>query len=105
VTAPFWERPLSDFSDDTITKVRQVSHGGWYASLDAGPEERWASTPDFATCAATPEEAVRRCAETIRNDQIGIGKYAPHSILSGYGLFLLRKHWARKEESGRGLDG
>jgi hypothetical protein len=97
---PFWERDLDSFSDEIITRTLPPNPNDpsscWYAVLDIGPE-RWPSDPDFSTGAATREEAVAKCARKIRDDQLGIGKFAPHKL----DLWRLRKHWASKESSAR----
>lgn len=95
---PFHERTLDSFSDKIITKSQQRSSGLWYAWLDVGPDG-WASDPDFAWGGNnTEEQVVLECAARIRADARGIGKFAPHSILTGYDLhFRLMKHWAEKE--------
>lgn len=91
---PWWERDLDSFADDIITKASKAeTWEGWYASLDHGPT-RWSGDPDFATAASTRDEAVRLCAKKIRDDQRGIGRFAPHRL----DLFNLRKHWATKEQ-------
>jgi hypothetical protein len=95
----FYERTLGSFTDEIITSVRQGNDNQlWYAVLDVGPVS-YPSDPDFSTCATTREAAVARCARKIRDDAIGLGKYAPHDILTGYALhWRLMKHWAEKCE-------
>ncbi len=97
---PFYERTLDSFSDEVITRTLPPSkdpHSVWYAVLDVGPS-RDVGDPDFATGAKTRTEAVARAAKIIRDDARGIGKYAPHAILTGYDLkWRLMKHWADKE--------
>jgi len=94
---PFYQRSLDSFADHIICRVRQGENGLFYAVLDLGPEP-YVSEPDFSTCAETASEAVKQCAIKIRNDAVGIGKYAPHSVLQGYDLhWRLAKHWDEKE--------
>lgn len=104
MNTPYYERTLDSFADSIITRVhRNESRTGWYACLDVGPES-YVSDPDFSTYAATRKEAIRLCAEAIRQDAKGIGKYAPHSLLvpGDYDLhFRLMKHWAKKESRRR----
>lgn len=95
---PYFDRTLSSFEDEIITKVRlSQDRKGWYASLDVGPA-CYVSDPDFSTYAESREEAVRRCAVKIRQDALGIGQYAPHRCFEWYDLhYRLMKHWAAKE--------
>lgn len=98
MSLPFYERSLDSFSDETITHVHPSDSGVlWYATLDASPQARWPGSPDFSRCAGSREAAIEACARAIRDDAQGIGKYAPHTILTGYGLFQLRRHWEKKE--------
>lgn len=99
---PYYKRTLDSFADEIITSAIRSGDGRrWYAVIDVGPK-RWVSDPDFSRCGATRQEAQRQCAQAIRNDARGIGKYAPHSLLrDGYDLhFRLMKHWAEKEAAG-----
>jgi len=90
-------RTLDSFDDETIVKVRQSSNL-WYAQLEYGDAEIYPSYPDFSTCANTRESAIKQCADKLRNDAIGIGKYAPHSILTRYELhYVLFPQWEKKE--------
>lgn len=96
---PFYERTLDSFADHIITRARAYN-GGYHAVLDCG-FKTYVGDPDFSPhgYGKTMEEAARRSATAIRNDAIGIGKYAPHSLLvPGYDLhFRLMKHWDMKE--------
>lgn len=95
---PYYQRTLDDFPDDIIVRARQSTTPGgtyWYAVLNSPRNSRGYSMPDFSTCATTREEAIRKCADVIRKDALGIGKYAPHSCLLGYDLhWTLCKYWA-----------
>lgn len=97
---PFYERTLDSFADHIITRQRQRKDGNWHAVLDCGFDER-VSDPDFGPdgYGATRKQSAERCAYAIRQDAIGIGKFAPHSILTdGYDLhWRLMKHWEKKE--------
>jgi hypothetical protein len=97
---PYYERDLASFADDIITRQARRSDGGWHAVLDCGIVSQ-VSDPDFSThgYGSTRDEAASRCAHAIRQDALGIGKYAPHSVLKpGYDLsFRLMKHWDKKE--------
>lgn len=96
-SVPYYERSLGSFSDEVITDVIEGRNGTWYAVLDVGPK-RGPGDPDFSTGARTREDAVALCAAKIRRDAVGVGKYAPHSVLTGYDLhFRLARHWASKE--------
>ena len=90
---PFWERPLDSFEDRILTCVRMTEPGVWYASLDK-PSDRRLSV-DFATGARSADEAVQLCAQKIRDDVRGVGKFAPH--LDNLDLFYLRRYWSAKE--------
>lgn len=97
---PFYERTLDSFADHIITRQRQRNDGNWHAVLDCGFDKR-VSDPDFSPYGygATRKQSAERCAYAIRQDAIGIGKFAPHSILTdGYDLhWRLMKHWEKKE--------
>lgn len=95
---PYYQRTLDSFSDEIITRVRPSSSGTlWYVVLDRGVVDQ-VGDPDFSWAAETREDAVAQCAERIRKDAQGIGKY-PHSIMvPGHDLHhRLMKHWADKE--------
>ena len=96
---PFYKRTLDSFADHIITRARPYD-GGFHAVLDCG-FHTYVSDPDFSSYGygKTMEEAASRSATAIRNDAMGIGKYAPHSLLvPGYDLrFRLMKHWDMKE--------
>ena len=96
---PFYQRTLDSFADHIITRARPYD-GGWHAVLDCGFRTEVAD-PDFSPhgYGRTKEEAAQKSAQAIRNDALGIGKYAPHSIVvPGYDLhFRLMKHWELKE--------
>lgn len=98
-STPYYERTLSSYADHIITKARPSS-GGWHAVLDCGFDDG-PGDPDFSPhgYGGSAEEAAARSAKVIRDDAIGIGKFAPHRILTdGYDLkFRLMKHWHRKE--------
>lgn len=97
---PFYERTLDSFADHIITRQRQRKDGNWHAVLDCSFDDQ-VSDPDFSPYGygATREQAAERCAHAIRQDAIGIGKFAPHSVLKdGYALhFRLMRHWEKKE--------
>jgi hypothetical protein len=97
---PFYERTLDSFADHIITRQRQRNDGNWHAVLDCGFEKR-VSDPDFSPYGygATRKQSAERSAHAIRQDAIGIGKFAPHAILTdGYDLhWRLMKHWEKKE--------
>lgn len=94
-TTPFYERTLDSFSDAVITSARQGNDSTlWYAVLDWGARS-YPSDADFSTCASTREEAVALCAAKIRDDQKGIGKYAPHDL----DMWRLCEHWVSKERT------
>lgn len=96
---PYYQRDLSDFPDEVIVSVRESNerNGLWYAVLNRPDNIHGRGMPDFSTCGTTREDAIQRCATTIRNDAIGIGKYAPHSCFKGYDLhWILCAHWARQ---------
>ena len=92
MSTDFWERPLDSFADDIIVSARQADWGGWYAVLDWGGSDG-PGDPDFSCAAGTKEDAISRCATSIRRDQMGFGKYAPHDL----DMWRLRKYWAEKE--------
>ncbi len=96
---PFYKRTLDSFADHIITRTRAYN-GGYHAVLDCG-FNTYVSDPDFSPhgYGKTMEEAASRSATAIRNDAVGIGKYAPHALLvPGYDLhFRLMKHWDMKE--------
>jgi antitoxin (DNA-binding transcriptional repressor) of toxin-antitoxin stability system len=96
---PFYKRTLDSFADHIITRARAYSDG-FHAVLDCG-FDTYVGDPDFSPhgYGKTMEEAARRSSAAIRNDALGIGKYAPHSLLvPGYDLhFRLMKHWDMKE--------
>lgn len=98
-TTPYYERTLDSFADHIITKVRRTD-SGWHAVLDCS-FKTWVSDPDFSPYGygSTALEAANRSAKAIRDDAIGIGKHAPHKIVTpGYDLhFRLMKHWVLKE--------
>lgn len=91
------DRSLDSFSDETITRCRPHDHGGglWVASLDYGPHDPGMTGPDFARTAVGREQAVRLCAVAIRDDQHGIGKYAPRNL----DLWYLMRYWTEKERA------
>jgi hypothetical protein len=97
---PYYQRTLDSFADHIITKARPNKDGGWHAVLDCSFKS-WVSDPDFSPYGYGKDatEAHSRSAHAIRNDAIGIGKYAPHAILKDcYDLhWRLMKHWDRKE--------
>ncbi|WP_315921507.1 hypothetical protein [Mesorhizobium sp. SP-1A] len=97
---PFYKRTLDSFADHIITRQRQRKDGNWHAVLDCSFDDQ-VSDPDFSPYGygATREQAAERCAHAIRQDAIGIGKFAPHSVLKdGYDLhFRLMRHWEKKE--------
>ncbi|TLX16251.1 hypothetical protein [Rhizobium sp. MHM7A] len=104
---PFYKRTLDSFADHIITRARRYGDG-FHAVLDCGFDS-YVGDPDFSPhgYGKTKEEAARRSAAAIRNDAIGIGKFAPHSLLvPGYELnFRLMKHWDMKERFEKvGLD-
>lgn len=98
-TKPFYERTIADFSDEIITKAFLAQDGkGWYASLDVGPYHQ-VSDPDFTSYSQNREDAIAACANWFRNDQNGIGKYAPH--FDNYDRhFRLQRWWHEKELMG-----
>lgn len=95
----FYERTLDSFADHIITRARPYD-GGWHAVLDCGFRTN-VSDPDFSThgYGRTKEEAQAKSAAAIRADAVGVGKYAPHSLLvPGYDLhWRLMRHWDMKE--------
>ena len=97
---PFYKRTLDSFADHIITRQRQRKDGNWHAVLDCSFDDQ-VSDPDFGPdgYGASREQAAERCAHAIRQDAIGIGKFAPHSVLEdGYDLhFRLMRHWEKKE--------
>lgn len=97
---PYYERNLDSYADHIICFVRQNREGHWRAVLDCGLTSDPAD-PDFAShgYGRSMEEAAKRCADVVRADALGIGKFAPHSVLvPGYELhFKLMRHWAKKE--------
>jgi len=97
---PYYERNLDSYADHIICHVRQDREGHWRASLDCGLTLD-PSDPDFAShgYGASMEQAAQRCADVIRADAMGIGKFAPHRVLTpGYDLkSKLMRHWAKKE--------
>ena len=84
---------LDKFPDHIITRTSQSKASGlWYAVLNLPPNSR--SWLDFSTCAPTEDEARNACAQRIRDDANGIGKYAPHQELTGYSLHhQLTPYW------------
>ncbi|MCE6958721.1 hypothetical protein LAZ40_06630 [Cereibacter sphaeroides] len=96
-------RTLDSFADDIICQ----RSGDRNAVLDCGFLDN-ISDPDFAPYGygADFAEAARNCAQWIRADARGIGKYAPHRCLTGYDLhYRLMPHWDRKERfKALGLD-
>lgn len=100
MTVPFHERTLDSFADDIIVRVQPSGDGNrWHAALDVGLW-RFNGDPGFTTTDPDRDDAVGRCARAIRDDAMGIGKYAPHTLLSpkGYDFrFRLCRHWATKE--------
>jgi len=97
--APYYQRSLDSFTNEIITRVWPSPSGNlWHVVLDTGVVDH-PGDPDFSWAAKTPEDAVSQCAERIRKDAKGIGKYAPHSIMvPGHDLHhRLMKHWADKE--------
>lgn len=104
---PYYKRTLDSFADHIITRTRPHA-GGFHAVLDCG-FNTYVSDPDFSPhgYGRTKEEAARKSAAAIRADAVGIGKFAPHSLLlPGYDLhFRLMKHWEMKERFEKvGLD-
>jgi hypothetical protein len=93
ITESPYERQLDSFADDVICYTKQSAYGHWNAWLDVAPADDWPSTPDFLTGAENGIEAIRLCARKIREDQRGIGKYAPHDL----DLYSLRRWWTLKE--------
>lgn len=97
---PYYERTLDSFANHIITRQRQRKDGNWHAVLDCSFDGS-VSDPDFSPYGygATREQAAERCAHAIRQDAIGVGKFAPHSVLKdGYDLhFRLMRHWEKKE--------
>jgi hypothetical protein len=96
---PYYQRTLDSFADHIITRGRPQKDGGWHVVLDRGfnvTESLDFSPYGYGKDAA---EAAANSAKAIRNDAIGIGKYAPHPLLQpGYDLhWRLMKHWERKE--------
>lgn len=93
---PYYERTLDSFADAVITRTIR-SERNWYAVLDTGPYCE--TSLDFSTCRPTEAEAIAACAAKIRADAKGIGKYAPHGLLTPcYDLhFRLMRWWAEKE--------
>jgi hypothetical protein len=96
---PFYERSLDSFADEIITQVAQSNDGLYYAWLARPPGSY--ITADFSACRTTAEQAIAHCAAKIRQDHLGIGRYAPHRCLSdGYTLrFVLMKYWAELEQA------
>jgi hypothetical protein len=99
-TTPYYQRTLDSFADHIISKARPRKDGGWHAVLDCS-FKTYVSDPDFSTHGYGKDaaEAHARSAKGIRDDAIGIGKYAPHAILKdSYDLhWRLMRHWDRKE--------
>ncbi|MFO1027771.1 MAG: hypothetical protein U1E70_21550 [Acetobacteraceae bacterium] len=99
MTVPFDERTLDSFADEIIVRAEPAADGRWRAVLDVGLW-RFNGDPEFASTDTSREAAVARCAQTIRDDARGIGRYAPHTLLSpkGYDFrFRLCRHWVTKE--------
>jgi hypothetical protein len=95
-TKPYYTRSLDDFPDDVIARARQGERG-WYAVLNSPNNIHGRSMPDFSSFGDTREEAIARCAKVMRDDDKGIGKYAPHSCFRGYALhWILCAHWAHR---------
>lgn len=93
------QRTLDSFADHIITRASRGKDSGlWYAVLDV-PLPGYVADPDFSTCCRTKAEAVAACAKKIREDAKGIGKYAPHDLVTpSYDLhYRLMPHWEAKE--------
>jgi hypothetical protein len=95
---PFYDRTLDSFADDIIVRTICTKKGLYYGVLNKPPVTYIAE--DFATYRSTEAQAIADCAKKIRNDHLGIGKYAPHPCLrDGYTLrFELMKYWAEQEQ-------
>ncbi len=98
---PYYQRTLDSFADHIITKAWPRKDGSWHAVLDCSFKTS-VSDPDFSPYGYGKDaaEAAAKSAKAIRNDAIGIGKFAPHSVLRAdrYDLhFRLMRHWERKE--------
>lgn len=97
---PYYKRELSSFDDQIITRQRPTRDGNWHAVLDCGFDTH-VSDPDFSPSGygANREQAAANSAFAIRQDAVGIGKFAPHDVLvPGYDLsFRLMRHWDLKE--------
>ena len=89
---PFWERDLSTFGDDVITRLRCTGRRCWYASLndDGLPDNHY----DFTTAAESPHMAVLLCAREIRH-RFGAKHGSP---LDRIALICLKSGWADTEE-------
>lgn len=97
-TTPFYERTLDSFANNIIVRTIRTKEGLYYGVLNKPSVTH--ITEDFATCRETEAKAIADCAKKIRNDHLGIGKYAPHACLrDGYTLrFELMKYWAEQEK-------
>lgn len=93
----FWDRSVESFSDAIITTVRETTPGVWYAVVDVrGTRFPHHFHADFSTGAATPEDAVARCADKVRADLRGEGRWAPR--FRDIDLFYLKQWWEQKEQ-------
>jgi hypothetical protein len=101
---PFYQRTLDSFSDEIITSVRQSSDNGlWYASLALAPGMIRMLYPNYSTCRNTREEAVRDCAQRIRESAAQRPDYHGRLLAPDgyYFCFKLARHWVEKEQASR----
>lgn len=81
-------RELLSMPDSALVEVEKSKNVSdvWYAKMRGGS---YMSDPDFGTAARSPQDAAKFCAEKIRADVMGIGKYAPHFGLYDLGYRLM----------------
>lgn len=81
--------------DRALVHARAASwNGGWYAAVDI--KDTYVSDPDFSTCGRSEADAIKVCADKIRADLRGEGKYAPH--WDAYDVkYRLLPHWRTRQ--------